>query len=60
MARPDYRVGVPKKKKYTLLLNSDDAKFGGEGTERPTVYQAEKSECDGDRIPLHMNFRHME
>lgn len=25
----------------------DDAKFGGEGTERPTVYQAEKSECDG-------------
>ena len=33
--------------KYTLLLNSDDAKFGGEGTERPTVYQAEKSECDG-------------
>ena len=47
MARPDYRVGVPKKKKYTLLLNSDDVKFGGEGTERPTVYQAEKSECDG-------------
>ena len=47
MARPDYRVGVPKKKKYTLLLNSDDAKFGGEGTERPIVYQAEKSECDG-------------
>lgn len=47
MARPDYRVGVPKKKKYTLLLNSDDTKFGGEGTERPTVYQAEKSECDG-------------
>ena len=47
MARPDYRVGVPKKKKYTLLLNSDDAKFGGEGTERPTVYQSEKSECDG-------------
>ena len=47
MARLDYRVGVPKKKKYTLLLNSDDAKFGGEGTERPTVYQSEKSECDG-------------
>ena len=47
MARPDYRVGVPKKKKYTLLLNSDDVKFGGEGTERPTVYQSEKSECDG-------------
>ena len=47
MARPDYRVGVPKKKKYTLLLNSDDAKFGGEGAERPTVYQSEASECDG-------------
>ena len=47
VARPDYRVGVPKKKKYTLILNSEDEKFGGSGEERPTVYQSEKSECDG-------------
>lgn len=45
--RPDYRVGVPKKKKYTLILNSDDEKFGGSGKERPIVYQSAKSECDG-------------
>lgn len=47
MARPDYRVGVPKKKKYTLILNSDDEKFGGSGAERPVTYTAVKSECDG-------------
>ena len=48
VARPDYRVGVPKKKKkYTLILNSDDEKFGGSGKERPIVYQSAKSECDG-------------
>jgi 1,4-alpha-glucan branching enzyme len=46
VARPDYRVGVPKKKKYTLILNSEDQKFGGSDTERETVYQAEKSPCD--------------
>lgn len=47
VARPDYRVGVPKKKKYTLILNSDDGKYGGSGEERPEVYQSVKSECDG-------------
>lgn len=47
VARPDYRVGVPKKKKYTLILNSDDPKYGGSGEERPAVYQSVKSECDG-------------
>ena len=45
--REDYRVGVPKKKKYNLILNSDEARFGGEGKERPQVYTAVKSECDG-------------
>lgn len=27
----NYKVGVPQKKKYKLLLNSDDVKFGGNG-----------------------------
>ncbi len=45
--RDDYRVGVPKKKKYKLIFNSDDAKFGGSGAARPQQYMAEKSECDG-------------
>ena len=47
VARPDYRVGVPKRKKYTLLLSSDEERFGGSGQMRPEVYQAVKSECDG-------------
>ena len=47
MERSDYRVGVPKKKAYKLILNSEDPKFGGQDTERPVSYKAEKSECDG-------------
>lgn len=46
MAWKDYRVGVPKKKKYTLLLSSDETRFGGTGKERPLTYMAEKSPCD--------------
>ncbi len=45
--RPDYRVGVPRRKQYQLILNSDAAEFGGSGKERPEIYKAEKQECDG-------------
>lgn len=47
MERPDYRVGVPKGKQYKLVLNSDDARYGGTDEERPLVYKAKKGECDG-------------
>ena len=47
VARDDYRVGVPKKKSYKLLLNSDDEKFGGSGKTRPVSYKAEAMPCDG-------------
>ena len=47
VARDDYRVGVPKRKQYRLILNSDEEKYGGTGKKRPIVYKAEKSECDG-------------
>lgn len=47
VARPDYRVGVPRRKQYRLVLNSDAAEFGGSGQERPEVYKAVKKECDG-------------
>ncbi len=46
MAWDDYRVGVPLKKQYKLIFNSDDKKYGGEGTERPLTYKAVKKECD--------------
>ena len=38
MERPDYRVGVPRRKQLKLILNSDDKKYGGKGEERPLVY----------------------
>lgn len=47
VARPDYRVGVPRKKQYKLILNSDDIEFGGSGKVQPEVYKAVKEECDG-------------
>ncbi|WWR15837.1 1,4-alpha-glucan branching protein GlgB [Lachnospiraceae bacterium JLR.KK008] len=46
MERKEYRVGVPDKKKYKLLLNSDDTKFGGDGNEIPLSIAAEKTPCD--------------
>ncbi len=46
IARPDYRVGTTCRRKHTLVLNSDDAKFGGSGAERPLTYKPEKSPCD--------------
>ena len=45
--RSDYRVGVPKHKTYKLILNSDDAEFGGSGKERPVNYKSVSQECDG-------------
>ena len=47
VAREDYRVGVPEKKSYRLIFNSDEARFGGSGKERPASYRAKKQECDG-------------
>lgn len=47
VARPDYRVGVPKDASYRLILNSDDVKYGGTGKKRHVVYHAQHSPCDG-------------
>lgn len=50
--RPDYRVGVPKMKKYTLILDSSDVKYGGTGVDRPVTYQAAEQECDGREFSI--------
>lgn len=47
VARPDYRVGVDKRKQCKLIINSDEKKYGGEGKARPLVYKPTKAECDG-------------
>lgn len=40
-----YRVGVPAKKKYKLLLNSTEERFGGSGAEVPAEITAKKEPC---------------
>lgn len=42
----NYKVGVPKKKKYRLLLNSDEKRFGGNGSEIPAEIMAVKEPCN--------------
>ena len=44
---PKFRVGVPMKTKYKLLLNSDDVRFGGNGNKFPKEMTARKGKCDG-------------
>ena len=41
----NYSVGVPKKKKYKLVLNSDEERFGGWGNEVPAEITAKKEPC---------------
>ena len=52
MERPDYRVGVPRRKQLKLVLDSDDPKYGGNGVERPKVYNPVKQECDGQKYSI--------
>ncbi len=47
MERADYRVGVPKKKNYTLILDGSEKRFGGTGREHDDIYEAQASPCDG-------------
>ena len=50
--RPDYRVGTTCRRKHTLVLNSDDKKFGGKGKRRPKEYKPAKKECDGRKYSI--------
>lgn len=42
----DYKVGVPVKKKYKLLLNSDDVRFGGNGSVIPAELTAKEESAN--------------
>ena len=44
--RKDYCVGVPKKKKYNLVLNSCEKRFGGNGETVPVSITAKEEPCD--------------
>ena len=52
MERPDYRVGVPRRKQLKLVLDSDDPKYGGNGVERPKVYKPVMQACDGQTYSI--------
>lgn len=46
IAWENYRLGVPKKKKYKLLLSSTEERFGGNGGVIPKEITAVKGKCD--------------
>ena len=48
----NYVVGVPKKKKYKLLLNSDDTKFAGDGNVIPKELAAEAKPCNNKKYSI--------
>ncbi len=41
-----YKVGVPKRTKYKLILNSDAEEFGGNGSKVPAELSTKKENCD--------------
>ena len=45
VARPDYRVGVPKSGNYTLILDETHGSY--KTGDQKIVFKAKKSECDG-------------
>ncbi len=50
--RPEYRMGVPLKGAYTLVLNSDEERFGGAGAALPKTLTAEKIPWDGQAYSI--------
>ena len=48
----NYLYQVPENKKLTLLLSSEDPKFGGTDEKRKKTYTPEKSECDGRKYSI--------
>ncbi|MGN1013718.1 MAG: 1,4-alpha-glucan branching protein GlgB [Butyricicoccus sp.] len=52
--RPDYRVGVPRKKRYTRILATGAMDGDGKPVTEPLVCQAKKGECDGQ--PFYISY----
>ncbi len=50
VARPNYRVGVPRRGKYTLLL--DETRGLHEKSDPKDVYTAQKRDCDGKQYSI--------
>ena len=50
--RTDYRMGVPKKGRYSLVLNSDEERFGGTGVELPKTVTAQEISWDNQEYSI--------
>ena len=48
----NYKVNVPKKKKYKLVLNSDEERFGGKGGQIPAELDAVQEADNGDKCSI--------
>ena len=55
MERGNYKIPVPKKKKYKLLLNSDEKQYGGQGMEVPAEIAAKEDPCNGKDYSITVN-----
>ncbi len=53
--REDYRIGVPYKGRYRVLLNSDDTAFGGSGITARSHYSAKKAPLHGHPFELSLD-----
>ena len=49
-----YQIGVPSNKKYSLILNSDDSKYGGSG-QKPGSLKVKKEAAHGFDQSLNVN-----
>jgi 1,4-alpha-glucan branching enzyme len=45
----EYRIGVPEKGKYKVLMNTDDVKYGGSGSSKKRVYNSKAQESHGKK-----------
>ena len=50
----EFKTGVPCAGEYTMLLTSDDVKYGGTGVDNPKKVKAQKDLCDGKDYSLAM------
>ena len=52
MTWENYQIPVPSKKKYTLILNSDEERFGGNGHQVPAVVEAKAKPLCGKKYSI--------
>ncbi len=55
MTWENYKIGVPAKKKFKLLLNSSEERFGGNGSKLPEVIEAVKEPATGKDYSITMD-----